>query len=64
VSHATVSKPGQGSPSFHGNIILINLSSHQEGMRIPHGDKPTLYSALLLVLVENGKKEHGMLQFR
>lgn len=51
-SHVTakaVSKPGQESPSFHGKIILINLSSCQEGMRIPHGDKPTIYSAFGLV---------------
>lgn len=60
-SHVTakaVSKPGQESPSFNGKIILINLSSHQEGLRIPHGNKPTFYSALLLGLVKDGKKKN------
>lgn len=51
-SHVTakaVSKPGQESPSFHGKIILINLPSRQEGMRIPRGNKPTIYSAFRMV---------------
>lgn len=45
-SHGTdkdVSEPAQESPSFHGKIILINSSSHQEGLRIPHGDKSTFF---------------------
>lgn len=66
-SHVTakaVSKPGQESPSLHGKIILINLSSRQEGLRIPHGNNPTFYSALLLGPVKDGKKTRETLRFQ
>lgn len=58
VTAKAVSKSGQESPPFHGKIALINLSSHQEGLKILHGNKHTFYSALLLV--RDSKKKHEM----